>query len=200
MINRCIEKETPPTGPDPNADPGPNPVPPPSFLSAEESLLEYAPEEADKGASLFFKGVSLSHLGRLGEALSCFLEAAESTWAVKAATAPRVLTRTSFRSEEAKRDSGRERNRMICYFAIAKVHQRERKHVLAVEYFTKAFDTLPHDKDVAFVLFRRAWSYKVTELSMSSSLVTCDAWIIVPKTIATFDYSVLDQFSFPILL
>jgi tetratricopeptide (TPR) repeat protein len=195
MINRCIEKETPPTGPDPNANPGPDPVPPPSSLPAEESLLEYAPEEADKGASLFFKGVSLSHLGRLGEALSCFLEAAESTWAVKPATAPRVLTRTSFRSEEAKRDSGRERNRMICYFAIAKVHQRERKHVLAVEYFTKAFDTLPHDKDVAFVLFRRAWSYKVTEHSMSSSLVTHDACIIITKTIATFD-----QFSFSILL
>lgn len=162
MINRCIEKETLPIGPDSSADPMSDLVPPRSSLSQEGSLLQYAPEEADIGASLFFKGVSLSHLGRLGEALTCFLEAAVSTWAVKPATAPRVLTRTSFLTEQARRDSGRERNRMICYFAIAKVHQREKKHLLAVEYFTKAFETLPHDKDVAYVLFRRAWSYKVT--------------------------------------
>lgn len=167
MINRCIEKETPPVGPDPRADPGLDPVPPNSSSPVEGSLLAYAPEEADIGATLFFKGVSLSHLGRLGEALSCFLEAAQSTWAVKAATAPRVLTRTSFMTEQARRDSGRERNRMICYFAIAKVHQREKKHTSAVEYFTKAFETLPHDKDVAFVLFRRAWSYKVTDRSLT---------------------------------
>lgn len=159
-LNRCIEKDPTPAGPNSHPDPGSGPVPPRGTVPAEETLLHHAPSEADIGAILFFKGVCLSHLGRLADALTCFLEAVESPWAVRS-TVQRAQARNISQAEQVKWDSGRDRNRMICFFAIAKVHQRDKKHLLAVEHFTKAFETLPQDKDIAFVLFRRAWSYKV---------------------------------------
>ena len=67
----------------------------------------------------------------------------------------------NLQNEQDKLTKFREHNRMLCYFAIAKIHQRNREHLLALEYFTKSLDVLPMDQDRAFIYFRRAWSYKV---------------------------------------
>lgn len=133
--------------------------------------MAYAPADAEIGACLFFKGVSLSHLDRLAEALACFLLALDSPWALKSEE-QKVHLRVNLRDEQDRRDSVREHNRMICLFAVAKALQREKKHVEAIEYFTKALEVLPLDKDIAFVHFRRAWSYKVptAALILSSNL------------------------------
>ena len=153
MINRCIEEEGVPKS---------RYIGIPSPHNFEENLLAYAPADAEIGACLFFKGVSLSHLDRLGEALECFLLALDSPWAVEIGER-QIPLRFNLRDEQDRRgDSVREHNRMICLFAVAKTLQREKKHLEAIEYFTKALEVLPLDKDIAFVHFRRAWSYKVS--------------------------------------
>ena len=53
-------------------------------------------------------------------------------------------------------------NMMLCHFALGKCHQRLERHSAALEHFTEA-KSLLEDQDavLAYIYFRRAWSYKV---------------------------------------
>jgi hypothetical protein len=43
----------------------------------------YVPDECDIGACLYFKGISLTNLNRIDEALKCFLEVLDNKWIIK---------------------------------------------------------------------------------------------------------------------
>ena len=125
-----------------------------------ESHSQYATEEYDIGTCLFFKGVSLSYLNRVAEAAKIFDMALNSSFAQKIPE-QKIQKGKKLRDEQLRLENVREHNRMLCYFSLAKIYQRNGEHLLAVEFFTKSLEVLPLDEGKAFVHFRRAWSNKV---------------------------------------
>ena len=177
MINRCIGEHSPnnPTRPgSPENIPGNVLV---STIGTNESryegLRKYAVSEFDLGACSFFKGIALSHLNKLNDSMESITVALNSPFAAEKETETEEgelsiekiekIIPVNEDNEQTKLEYLQEHNRMLCYFAIAKIYQRNKEHVLAVQFFTKALAVLPMDSDRAFLYFRRAWSYKVRE-------------------------------------
>ncbi len=132
---------------------------------AGQGLRAFAPSEVDIGACLFYKGIALSQLNRLAEALRSLTDATATKW-VHPPTPP--TRRLIHEPTQARLLHDHRRHQMLCAFAQAKVHQRFKHHDRAVAAFALALDyssasaSTPEQKkdDEAFIYFRRGWSHK----------------------------------------
>ena len=166
MINRCTEECT---SKSPQLDspltenvPGEHSSVKSSPQDMTDNLRQYAPDEESLGVCYFFKGISLSYLHCLDESFVSFEEALNSSFAMKLTEEDKIQNKLNFPNNYHQIEHNRNHNRMLCYFAIAKIFQRKGNHIVALEYFSKSLEVLPENDEKAFIYFRRAWSHKVT--------------------------------------
>ena len=165
MINRCTEECT---SKSPQLDsplteyvPGEHSSVKTSPLEIVDTLRQYAPDEGSLGVCYFFKGISLSYLHCLDESFVSFEEALNSSFAMMLTEEEKLQNKLNYPDNYYHIEYNRNHNRMLCYFAIAKIFQRKGNHLIAIEYFSKSLEVLPENDERAFIYFRRAWSYKV---------------------------------------
>ena len=101
-------------------------------------LRSFAPNEVHVGTCLFFKGVALSHMNRLQEALHALTDASLTKWAQPA---PAPKRRLVHEPTQAKLLHDHRHHQMLCNFALAKLYQRFKQHDRAIELFTLAMNS-----------------------------------------------------------
>jgi tetratricopeptide (TPR) repeat protein len=100
----------------------------------------YVPDECDIGACLYFKGISLNNLNRIEEALVCFLEVLDNKWIVKKKS--KIFKKFHIQKYYDSISLSREHNRMLCFFSIGKIYQRNGQHALALQYFSQSLEVI----------------------------------------------------------
>ena len=101
-------------------------------------LRSYAPNEVNVGTCLFFKGVALSHMNRLQDALHALTEASTTKWAHP----PHIPKRRLLHEPtQDKLLHDHQHHQMLCHFALAKLYQRFKQHDRAIELFTLAMSS-----------------------------------------------------------
>ena len=101
-------------------------------------LRSFAPNEVHVGTCLFFKGVALSHMNRLQDALHALTEASLTKWAQPP---PLPKRRLVHEPTQAKLLHDHRHHQMLCNFALAKLYQRFKQHDRAIELFTLAMSS-----------------------------------------------------------
>jgi len=133
-----------------------------------------APDAFVLGAACFYLGVEQCQIGNLDEAEASLKDSLDSKWGQV------------------------DKNKTLITFAIAKLYQQQKRHVLAVEEFGKSIEA---DQANAHAYFRRAWSQKAlgnyveagSDFETAKKLRSNDPnFQIDYKRISTLEYMMID--------